>query len=349
MKIVDSYQHQIFTINRSNKLDNLIEISRPTTPTNLTESTINLIEISRPIIFTNLTESTINLMETSRPNTPVNLTESTINLMEINNLINISSTNTSINLIEIEKYESNISTNLMKINNLIEFNESKTNNLIELIEIQKKELIKSAKNLNEINQQIDNIEINITNNMVLINKENFNQLIKFIIQKDLKIKTLTDQNNNNLTTIITNNSEPKLKGFFEEMMNALIPIKRLIKIKEKAKKQVVAYCYLLVRIRNKFVTNFKLDLELFLQSSEMSNLGIKTLSNVGFSVYSKTLQRYKKDIINTYLSKLNNYFDLNSNVFYCFNIDDFYNIHEIHQLDTTTLSSINHIAHVYQN
>ncbi|CAG8802182.1 19562_t:CDS:1, partial [Cetraspora pellucida] len=82
---------------------------------------------------------------------------------------------------------------------------------------------------------------------------------------------------------------PKLKGFFEEMMNALILVKRLIKNKEKAKKQVVVYCYLLVGIRNKFANNFKLDLGLFLQSLRMSNSGINTLSNAGLSVHSKTL------------------------------------------------------------
>ncbi|CAG8600715.1 17573_t:CDS:2, partial [Cetraspora pellucida] len=313
-----------------------MKTSRLITFTNLTESTIDLMKTSRPTTFTNLTESIIDLIETSRPITFTNLTKSTIDLIEINNLIDINSTNISTNLIEIkecesniltnlieiEECESNISTNLMKINNLIEFNKFKTNNLIELIKIQKKELIKSAENLNKINQQIDNIEINITNNMVLINKEIFNQLIKFIIQKNLKIKTLIDQNNSNLTTIITNNSVPeqfqqiielkelKLKGFFKEIMNALILIQRLIKNKKK-KNQVVVYCYLLVRIRNKFANNFKLDLGLFLQSSGMTNLRINTLSNAKLSVHSKTLQRYKKDITNTHLSKFNNYFNLN--------------------------------------
>ncbi|CAG8812026.1 812_t:CDS:1, partial [Dentiscutata erythropus] len=63
MKIVNSYQRQISTINRNSK----------------------------------------NLMETSRPTIPANLTESTIDLMEINNLIDISNTNISTNLIEMEE------------------------------------------------------------------------------------------------------------------------------------------------------------------------------------------------------------------------------------------------------
>ncbi|CAG8691898.1 5385_t:CDS:2, partial [Cetraspora pellucida] len=239
MKIINSYHRQKSMINE----DNLIEISKSTT---------DLMKIS--------SESNIstNLMEINESNTSTNL-------MEINNLIEIS--------------ESNTLTNLMEINNLMETCKSNTStNLIELIEIQKKELIENTENLNKINQQFNNIEINITNKRVLIDKENFDQLIKLIIQKNLKIEALTNQNNNNLTTINIDNS-----GFFEEMMDALIPTKRLIKNREKAKKQVVAYCYLLVGIRNKFANNFKLDLALFLQSSGMSNLGINILSNIGLS------------------------------------------------------------------
>ncbi|CAG8711682.1 11943_t:CDS:2, partial [Racocetra persica] len=84
-------------------------------------------------------------------------------------------------------------------------------------------------------------------------------------------------------------SEPKLKEFFNEMINALISKKQLIKNIEKAKKQVVAYCYLLVGIRNKFANNFKLDLGLYLQSSGITNSGINTLSNIELSKYKSTV------------------------------------------------------------
>ncbi|CAG8590369.1 2628_t:CDS:2, partial [Racocetra persica] len=143
------------------------------------------------------------------------------------------------NLTDINK--SNISTNIMDINNLIESNEF-------------------------------NITINIVDNMILIDKTNFNQIVKLIAQRDLKIETLIEQNNINLTILnnsellttvllkyqqnnnrylldliqfqqIIETNEPKLIGFFDEIINALIPKKRLTKNKEKAKKQVVAYCY----------------------------------------------------------------------------------------------------------
>ena len=93
--------------------------------------------------------------------------------------------------------ESNVSMDLMETDNLV--------NLIEVIKTQKEELIYENK-LNEINQQITNIEISITNDTISMNKENFNQLIKLIIQKDLKIEALTDQNHqNNLILTSSNN------------------------------------------------------------------------------------------------------------------------------------------------
>ncbi|CAG8727319.1 6911_t:CDS:1, partial [Dentiscutata heterogama] len=43
----------------------------------------------------------------------------------------------------------------------------------------------------------------------------------------------------------------------------------------------------------------------------MTNSEINTLSNIGLSVHTKTLLRYKKDIAKAYLKKLNEYFNLN--------------------------------------
>ncbi|CAG8468832.1 19339_t:CDS:2 [Cetraspora pellucida] len=68
-----------------------------------------------------------------------------------------------------EVSRSNTSTNLIDINNLIKS---------KLIKAQKEELIQN--NLTEIDQ-IKNIKINKINNMILFDKENFNQLIKLII------------------------------------------------------------------------------------------------------------------------------------------------------------------------
>ncbi|CAG8477156.1 22909_t:CDS:1 [Gigaspora margarita] len=106
--------------------------------------------------------------------------------------IETSRSNTPIDLMETSR--SNTPTNLIETSNLI--------NLIELIKIQKEELIYENK-LNEINQQITDIKINITDDTISMDKENFNQLIKLILQKDLKIEALNNHNNQN-NLILTN-------------------------------------------------------------------------------------------------------------------------------------------------
>ncbi|CAG8761035.1 33751_t:CDS:1, partial [Gigaspora margarita] len=111
----------------------------------------------------------------------INSYQRQISIINKNNLIE---DNISIDLIETSR--SNTSTNLMETSNLV--------NLIELIETQKEELIYQNK-LNKINQQIVDIKINITNDTISMDKENFNQLIKLILQKDLKIEMLDNQNN----------------------------------------------------------------------------------------------------------------------------------------------------------
>src|SRR5260364_188758 len=262
----------------------------------------------------------------------INSYQRQISIINKNNLIE---DNISIDLMETSR--SNTPTNLMETSNLV--------NLIELIETQKEELIYQNK-LNEINQQIVDIKINITDDTISMDKENFNQLIKLILQKDLKIEILDNQNNQVqkysfsqqmelLSTVLLKyqndndeylldpdqfqqmieQNEPKLKGFFDEMINALIPKRRLTKNRENATKQVVVYCYLLVGIRNKFVKNFKLDLGLYLNSSGMTQTGINTLSNAGLSVHTKSIQKYKKNIAKAHLTKLNEYFNLNVSYF----------------------------------
>ncbi|CAG8615961.1 10788_t:CDS:1 [Racocetra fulgida] len=117
---------------------------------------------------------------------------STINrVRRFDNLISINETNTSIDLVEIDEFNtstsdknnrSNSPITLIETNNLV--------NLIELIEIQKKELTEN--DLIEINQQFVDVKVDIIDNIISMDKKNFNQLIKLIIQKDLKIETLTN-------------------------------------------------------------------------------------------------------------------------------------------------------------
>ncbi|KAF0353583.1 hypothetical protein F8M41_015146 [Gigaspora margarita] len=146
--------------------------------------------------------------------------------MEINDLNEFNRFNTSANLININnliEISDSATSNLMEFSNLIETNKSEIKNsvnLIELIKAQKEDLIEN--NLNEINEQFVDIKVNITNNMVLINLENFDQLIKLIVQKDLKIESLIYQNNNLISTTLNNQNNNLISTTLNNQNNNLI-------------------------------------------------------------------------------------------------------------------------------
>ncbi|KAF0471627.1 hypothetical protein F8M41_025168 [Gigaspora margarita] len=56
------------------------------------------------------------------------------------------------------------------------------------------------------------------------------------------------------------------------------------------------------------------------------------------------LNEPKLNIAKAHPIRINEYFNLNANTFYCFNIDDFHDIYRIRKPNTTTLSSVNHMA-----
>ena len=102
--------------------------------------------------------------------------------------------------------------------------------------------------------------------------------------------------------------EPKLKGFFNKMVNAIVPTRRLEKNKEAAKKSVVTFCYFLVGLHNKFANAIKLDVGLYLTSSGTSCTAIDTLSKIGITTSYKTIENYKKKLARTHHQEINRYF-----------------------------------------
>ncbi|CAG8825587.1 12881_t:CDS:2, partial [Gigaspora rosea] len=56
-------------------------------------------------------------------------------------------------------------------------------------------LMETSRSNTPTNLMETNIKINITEDTISMDKENFNQLIKLILQKDLKIEMLDNQNN----------------------------------------------------------------------------------------------------------------------------------------------------------
>ena len=108
--------------------------------------------------------------------------------------------------------------------------------------------------------------------------------------------------------------DSRLEGFFDEMVNAIIPTERKEKNKEDAKKSIVTFCYLLAGLRNKFTNSIKLDIGLYLVGAGTSCTAIDTLSKIGITTSYKTIENYKKKLAKSHLEKINEYF--NENVSY---------------------------------
>ena len=72
--------------------------------------------------------------------------------------------------------------------------------------------------------------------------------------------------------------DPRLHGFFKELVEAVIPTARSNHNKNETKKSVVGFCYLLARLRNKFANSLKLDIGLYLLAYGTSTVGIDTLA-----------------------------------------------------------------------
>ncbi|KAF0542808.1 hypothetical protein F8M41_004434 [Gigaspora margarita] len=98
-------------------------------------------------------------------------------------------------------------------------------------------------------------------------------------------------------------NEPKLIGFFDELVEGLIPKTRSFYNQEEAKKSIVLFCYLFAGLRNKFANSYKLDIGLHLASAGTSYRGIDVLSNTGLTVSSKTVLRYKQQIVEDHFKK----------------------------------------------
>lgn len=106
--------------------------------------------------------------------------------------------------------------------------------------------------------------------------------------------------------------DSRLEGFFDEMVNAIVPPERKEKNKDAAKKSVVTFCYLLAGLRNKFTNSIKLDVGLYLVAAGASCTAIDTLSKMGITTSYKTIENYKKELASAHSQKINEY--LNENV-----------------------------------
>ncbi|RHZ47868.1 hypothetical protein Glove_566g73 [Diversispora epigaea] len=137
---------------------------------------------------------------------------------------------------------------------------------------------------------------------------------------------------------------PELKGFFPSMVNAIIPKERSAHNKQEAKKSIVALCYMISGLRNKFVNQLKTEVGLYLAASGATWEAIDTMSSLGYSACSKTIEEYRKKIQKEHLIKIEQHFTKNKNIFHIYNIDDYHSIHENRRPDTVSTSTAKHFA-----
>ena len=103
-------------------------------------------------------------------------------------------------------------------------------------------------------------------------------------------------------------ADPRLKGFFDQMVKALIPDNRSIYNKIEARKSVVSLCYIMARIRNKFVNDFKLEVGLYLSASGASRTAIDTMNSIGLSSCYVTVNNYKQKFVLEHPIKIREFF-----------------------------------------
>ena len=228
----------------------------------------------------------------------------------------------------------------------------------------------------------DNIEINFDHwsdiyisyheNEVFLSNENFNVLINKIKEMQQQLNTYKKNNINEFSEKIKllskilyarqrqlkldieldpenfkdmiEQHDPKLKGFFDELVDIFLPSNRSAYNLKNAKKSIVGFCYLLAGLRNKFNNSLQLEIGLYLFSCGASAECIDVMARLGISVSYKTVDRYKRSIANNHPQKINQYFEENKDKLFCFNIDDYHSIHSYRSPNTTTLSSAHHMA-----
>ena len=103
-------------------------------------------------------------------------------------------------------------------------------------------------------------------------------------------------------------ANPKLKGFFLSMINAIIPKGRSAYNKQEAKKLIVALCYMIAGLRNKFVNQFKIEVGLYLAASGATWEAIDIMSSLGYSVCAKTVADFQRKIQLKHIIIIESYF-----------------------------------------
>ncbi|CAG8622383.1 6891_t:CDS:2 [Cetraspora pellucida] len=169
-----------------------------------------------------------------------------------------------------------------------------------------------------IDNEWKNIIIDISNDQVILNKDDFAKLInktnelellqtktnltfenkidllsKVLFKEQRKLNHLIELDPEKFSTLITN-SDFQLNGFFDKIFNTISPKYRNFQTRENDKKSAVGFCYLFAGARNKFANELKIEIGLYLLGSGCSSSAINTLANLEILACYKTINNYKK-------------------------------------------------------
>jgi len=101
--------------------------------------------------------------------------------------------------------------------------------------------------------------------------------------------------------------EPKLQGFFDELISSTNPQMKNSKTNQQNKKKLVAFCHFLAGLNNKFINGVKTEVGFLLSASGASASAIETLANAGLTIRRETIQRHNHQLASSHKQTVKDY------------------------------------------
>jgi hypothetical protein len=101
--------------------------------------------------------------------------------------------------------------------------------------------------------------------------------------------------------------EPKLQEFFDELIFSTNPQMKNSITNQQNKKKLVAFCYFLAGLNNKFINGVKTEVGFLLSASGASASAIETLANAGLTIRRETIQRYNHQLASSHKQTVKDY------------------------------------------
>jgi hypothetical protein len=96
-------------------------------------------------------------------------------------------------------------------------------------------------------------------------------------------------------------TEPELRGFFDQLYKGTNPGSKSNITNEKNKKRLVLFCYFLAGLNNKFINGIKAEIGYMLDSAGTSSSAIETFAGAGISIRRETVAKKKKKDASTHI------------------------------------------------